>query len=167
MQRLSVPEEKAIRDWLLELSGWGWPIRIERLCAMATNLLVEKGDMADLGVHWTDQFLSRHPELKSKFVAGLDKERAKAQDPDIFRDWFKLYKTTVEKYRIKQQNRHNMDEKGVMLGFISKVRVIVSKYDKKVYMTQPGNQEWASLIKCISLNGRRTRLWVILKAKQH
>jgi hypothetical protein len=51
MQRLSVPEEKAIRDWLLELSGWGWPIRIERLRAMATNLLVEKGDTADLGVH--------------------------------------------------------------------------------------------------------------------
>jgi hypothetical protein len=141
MQRLSVPEEKAIRDWLLDLSGWGWPIRIERLRAMATNLLVEKGDTADLGVHWTDQFLSRYLELKSKFVAGLDKERAEAQDLDIFRDWFELYKMTVQKYCIKPQNRHNIDEKGVMLGFIGKVRVIVSKYDKKVYMTQPGNRE--------------------------
>jgi len=51
MQRLSVSEEKAIRDWLLDLSGWGWPIRIERLRAIAINLLVEKGDTVDLGVH--------------------------------------------------------------------------------------------------------------------
>src|ERR1700730_6659090 len=68
MQRLSVPEEKAIRNWLLELASWNWPLRIERLRAMATELLVAKGDTADLGVHWTDQFLHRHPELRTKFV---------------------------------------------------------------------------------------------------
>jgi len=60
-----------------------------------------------------------------------------------------------------------MDEKGVMMGYIGKVKVIVSKYDKKAYMTQPGNREWASLIECISLDGRRTRPWIILKGKVH
>ena len=25
-QRLCVTEEEAIRDWLLDLSSWGWPI---------------------------------------------------------------------------------------------------------------------------------------------
>ena len=60
-----------------------------------------------------------------------------------------------------------MDEKGIMMGLIGKVRVIVSKYDKKIYMTQPGNREWVSLIECISLDGRRIRPWVIFKAKQH
>jgi hypothetical protein len=51
MQRLSAPEEKAIQDWILELSSWGWPIRIKRLCQIATNLLVKKGDIRDLGVY--------------------------------------------------------------------------------------------------------------------
>jgi hypothetical protein len=134
---------------------------------MATELLVAKGDIQDLGIHWTDQFLSRHPELKTKFVSGLDKERAEAQDPEIFRHWFDLYKDTVRKYNIKPRNQHNMDEKGVMMGFIGKVKVILSKYEKKGYMTQPGNREWVSLIECISLDGRRTRPWVIFKAKQH
>jgi len=59
-----------------------------------------------------------------------------------------------------------MDEKSIMMGLIRKVRVIVSKYDKKIYMTQPGNREWVSLIECISLDGRRIRPWVIFKAKQ-
>jgi hypothetical protein len=53
------------------------------------------------------------------------------------------------------------------MGFIGKVKVIISKYKKKVYIVQPGNQEWVSLIKCISLDGRRTQPWVIFKAKQH
>ena len=60
-----------------------------------------------------------------------------------------------------------MDEKGVMMGLIGKVRVIVSKYDKKIYMTQPGNREWVSLIECISLDGCWIRLWVIFKVKQY
>lgn len=167
MQRLTVLEEKAIRNWLLDLASWNWPLRIERLRAMATELLVAKGDTADLGVHWTDQFLHRHPELRTKFVTGLDKERAEAEDPDIFKDWFELYKATVQKYSVKPQNRYNMDEKGIMMGFIGKVKVIISKYEKKVYMVQPGNREWVSLIECISLDGRRTRPWVIFKAKQH
>jgi hypothetical protein len=96
---------------------------------MATELLVAKGDMEDLSVHWTDQFLHRYPELQTKFVTGLDKERAEAQDPDIFRNWFELYKATVQKYSVKPQNRYNMDEKGIMRGFIGKVKVIISKYE--------------------------------------
>ena len=34
-----------------------------------------------------------------------------------------------------------MDEKDIMIRLIGKVRVIVSKYNKKIYMTQPGNRE--------------------------
>jgi hypothetical protein len=108
---------------------------------MAVDLLTEKGDMRDLGIHWTDQFLNRFLALRTKFVAGLDKERAKAQDLIIFQHFFELYKSTVERYNIKPWNRFNMDEKGIMLGYISKVRVVCSKYDKKVYMTQLSNQE--------------------------
>jgi DDE superfamily endonuclease len=40
---------------------------------MAQELLEAKGDTKELGLHWTEQFLSRYPSLKSKFVRGLDK----------------------------------------------------------------------------------------------
>jgi hypothetical protein len=45
---------------------------------MAQELLANKGIFKELGTHWTDRFLKRFPDLKSRFVAGLDKERAKA-----------------------------------------------------------------------------------------
>jgi len=56
MQKLSVAEEEALKDWCLELKSWGWPLRIEPLQAIAAELLIDKGDTRSLGVHWTDQF---------------------------------------------------------------------------------------------------------------
>ena len=106
---------------------------------MVIELLVNKGDTEDLGIHWTEQYLDRHPQLKTKFMSGLDKERAEAQDPDIFQHWFELYKTTTQNYNIKPLNRYNMDEKGVMMGYIGKVKVVISRHEKKIYMMQPGN----------------------------
>src|SRR5947207_15117738 len=120
---------------------------------MAIEIIATKGNTEDLEVHWTEQYIDRHLQLKSKFISALDKKCAEAQDQDIFHYWFELYKTTVEKYSIQLHNRYNMDEKDIMMELIRKVRVIVSKYDKKIYMTQLGNREWISLIECISLDG--------------
>jgi len=53
-----------------------------------------------------------------------------------------------------------------MQGVIAKYKVMVSKYDKKkAYMTQYGNREWVSLIKCISMDGRYLPPWIIFKGK--
>jgi len=60
------------------LASWGWPVRLEQLRSIAIELLLEKGDTKELGIHWTKQYLKRYPVLKTKFVAGLDKARAKA-----------------------------------------------------------------------------------------
>jgi hypothetical protein len=38
-----------------------------------------------------------------------------------------------------------MDEKGIMLGVIGKTRCVIPKEQKKQYMTQPGDREWATL----------------------
>jgi hypothetical protein len=60
-----------------------------------------------------------------------------------------------------------MDEKGCMLGVIGKLRVIVSRAERKPYMTQCGNREWVSLIECVSVSGRVLSPWVIFKGKVH
>jgi hypothetical protein len=57
-----------------------------------------------------------------------------------------------------------------MLGIISKVKVIISKHEKKQYITEPGNCEWVLMIECILLKaGCRLRpcLWFIFKGKQY
>jgi len=45
---------------------------------MAIEILKAKGDNEDLGIHWTESFLKRHPTLRAQFVNPLDKERVLA-----------------------------------------------------------------------------------------
>jgi hypothetical protein len=166
-QRLSTGEEEALRDWITQLSSWGWPARIDQLRGMASELLRDKGDMADLGVHWTNSFLHRYPSLKTKFVSGLDKQRALAQDSAIFTAWFHLLQSTILQYDIHLDDIYNMDEKGIMMGSVGKIKVVVSRDELQNYIVQDGSREWVSLIECISTSGRLLPPWIIFKGKQH
>ena len=134
-QRLSVGEEEALQLWLLQLNKWGWPARISQLEAIAIDLLRAKGDIEELGIYWTRSFLLRYPELKKKFVVGLDKERSLAQNPDIITNWFQLFRDIVKEYDINSNDIYNIDEKGILIGVIKKVKVLVSKYKKNHYIT--------------------------------
>ena len=58
-----------------------------------------------------------------------------------------------------------MDEKGVMMGATEKMKIIIPKDEKRQYMTASGNQEWVSLIECISIIGKAQKLWIIFKGK--
>jgi hypothetical protein len=165
MQRLSPGEEEALRDWIVQLATWGWPVHVWQLNAMASALLLGKGDTKPLGINWTQAFLERHPTLKSRFITGLDKERALAQHPDIIQDWFNLFERVRNENGVHPNDCWNMDEKGVMLGMIGKSRCIIPKEQKKQYMTQPGDREWSTLTECISMTGRVLPPWIIFKAK--
>jgi DDE superfamily endonuclease len=106
------------------------------------------------------------PELKTKYINGLDKNRFAAQDPIIISDWFKLFNNTIKEFNIHPSDIYNMDEKGFMVGMLQRTKVIISKYQIAKYMMEPGNREWVSLIECISLDGRLLFLWVIFKGKK-
>ena len=58
---------------------------------MAKDMLEEKGDYEKLGKNWQTYFFQRHLELKSKFIPPLDKERARAQNPEVFQRYFDLF----------------------------------------------------------------------------
>jgi hypothetical protein len=67
---------------------------------MAQEILALKGDTAPIRVNWLQKFLKRFPQLQSRFVPPLDKERLTAQDPAIISNWFQLYANTKAKYDI-------------------------------------------------------------------
>ena len=164
-QRLSPGEEEALQDWIMQLATWGWPVQVWQLHAMASAMLLGKGDTKELGIHWTQGFLEWHPTLKSRFITGLDKECALAQHPEIIQNWFDLFERIRKEKSIHPNDCYNMDEKGIMLGMIGKSHCIIPKEQKKQYMTQPGDQEWATLTECISMSGQVLPAWIIFKAK--
>lgn len=174
-QKVLPVEEETLIGWVNELDRNGFPPRIERLRRMANDIIRARMPYFDekkdgVGPNWHLRFLDRHPELKSRFVPPLDKERALAQDEKIFQAYFDLFWLTKHTYNIDWSDIYNMDEKGVMMGVIAKMKVIVSRekrFKGKPYVTQPGNRDWTSLIECVSMDGRLLKLWVIFKGKHH
>jgi hypothetical protein len=164
-QRLGPREEKIIEQHILQLDVWGWPPMVRQVRAMARELLLAKGDLEPPGSNWTSRFVKRHPHLKSRFVAPLDKDRIISEDPDQIRRFFELFRTTLEKYGIHNDDVYNMDEKGIMMGILAKLKVICARKLKHTRTTQQGSREWVSLLECISSDGRVLTPYVIFKAK--
>ena len=108
---------------------------------MAQELLKAKNDKEELGVHWQQQFLSRFPELKTKYINGLDKNRFSAQDPFIISEWFNLFARIKAEFNIDPSDIYNIDEKGFMVGMLQRTKVIISKYEMAKYIVEPGNKE--------------------------
>lgn len=114
---------------------------MEQIRSIAKELLIKKGDDKSIGINWPQKFLKRHPEIKTVYIPPLDKERAMTQDHDILAGWFNLFRSLKEEHGIEIEDIYNMDEKGFLQGVIAKLRVMISKYEKKAHMTQCGNRE--------------------------
>ena len=110
--------------------------------------------------------MHRHPDLKTKYVPPINKERALAHDVDIIRGWFDLYSQLKAEFNIQDKDIYNIDEKGFIISIIAKLKVIILKYEfGSKHITQCGNRDWVSLIECVSIDGRVLKPWIIFKAK--
>ena len=147
------------------MTSWGWPPRIQHLEGMARSLLNAKGDKNPLGRHWYQKFLKRHPDFKIKYNRNLDQSRKDAGSPEILRDWFELYTTTLVKYGISDEDTYNMDEKGFAMGIADSSKVII-KGTTTPFNVHPGNRDWVSLIECISSRGTVLPAYIIFQGAQ-
>lgn len=153
LQRLTVEEEDSIVKAALQLHAWGWPLTLKGLDNLATSLLVKKGDLLPLGRDWHLRFFARHPQLKGLISRPMDQARKDAIDLPTLENWFKLYSNIRQTYSIPDQDVYNMDEKGCMKGIGDRSKVIVPRYCKEAFSTQPGNCDWVSIVECISAHG--------------
>lgn len=165
MQRLSPPEEDAIVRWIEQLIDWGFPPTVSQLTDLTNSLLHDRGDSSSVHYGWHADFLERHPKFKLKWSKALDACRKDAHSEEIVTRWFDLYKETVDKYNIKQENQWNMDEKGFAMGVLNSQKVVCLKSDLKKYALQPGSREWVSLIEAVSAIGKKLSIYCIFSAK--
>ena len=134
---------------------------------MAYELLQAKRDMKELKIHWIEGFLKHHLILKLRFVSGLKKERVAAKDSAIIKAWFELVEHYIKENAVEKEDMYNMNEKGIMMDAIKKVKIIILKYEKRQYMTASSSCEWVSLIEYISITGKALDSWIIFKGKMH
>ena len=105
-------------------------------------------------------------KLQSRFSQLLNKDRTVIHNPEKLLRWFQLIKSIIQKYDIQQKNTYNIDKKEFALDIANRVKVIGSRDNLYTYITQNGNREQISLIKCIFANKRLLILFIIFKDKR-
>ena len=119
----------------------------------------------DIGKRWVLNFLSRHPELKSKYNRKYDYQRAKCEDPEIVNAWFQLVRDTIIKYGIVDTDIYNFDETCFQIGVISTSKVITATDRARTVSIQPGNCEWVIAIETVNAAGWVLPPMIIFKGK--
>jgi hypothetical protein len=134
---------------------------------MANRLLADR-DAPLVGVNWASRFVKRKKELTTRFTRKYDYQRALCEDPKLIGDWFKLVRNIVAKYGIQDEDFHNFDETGFMMGVISTTMVITSSERRgKANLAQPGDREWVSVIQSINSRGEAIPPFIIVAGQYH
>jgi len=174
--------EKAIVKWILRLDNYGFPPRLDRLWQMVEKLAVKEREALKLrykvegrknkvydtiGKNWITQFLNRHPVLASKFAHRMDRQRVFANNPTTIADHFKklgkvLWQENFKPYAIK-----NVDEKGIVLGYSAKPKVITRQGKKAPHVKQHGQREMVTLLEAVSADGYVFPSFLVTKGKIH
>jgi hypothetical protein len=181
-QIISPAAEKAIVKWILKLDDYGFPSRLDRLWQMVEKRAVEeraalkarykaeggKNKVHDtIGNNWITQFLNRHPELASKMAKRMDRQRVFANNLTTIADHFKKLGKVIRTERLRPHQITNVDEKGIILGYSSKSKVITRRGKKSPYVRQHGKREMVTLMEAISADGYIFPTFLITKGKVH
>ncbi|KAF7577484.1 hypothetical protein PtrM4_017240 [Pyrenophora tritici-repentis] len=96
-------------------------------------------------------------QIAQKDASGLGRNRFKADSAFKYRLYFELLKRKIEQYNVDHRHIYNMDEKGFLIGVLSKMKRVFSKSafeeGKLRHIIQDGNREWITTIACICADG--------------
>lgn len=129
---------------------------------MADILLAARGSHPPptVGSNWPDNFIRRHPELRTRLSIRYDYQRALNEDPSTVQ-------RTIDENGIQLEDIYNFDETGFAMGLISTQKVVTraEMYGHGRRLLQPGNREWVTVIEAIGADGYSLPPCVIFKGK--
>ena len=139
-----------IVQYILDLDSRGFPSRFSAVEDMANLLLRDRG-APSMGRNWTANFVKRRLEIKSMFNHKHDYQRLLCQDPDAINNWFRLICNIIAKYGIADEDIHNFDKSGFLMGIIATAKVITGTESRNhLKVAQPGNHEWVIVIQGVN-----------------
>ena len=83
----------------------------------------------------------------------------------MIRDYFQKLDKVLKKYAFKPENMYNVDEKGFLLGYNNRARVIVRHRRRMSTETQDGSREWITAVECTSAGQFMQPPMIIYKGK--
>ena len=99
MSRLTLLEEKALIQYILDLDSRGFAPRLHDVEDMA-NVIATSRDATRVGTRWAANFVKRQPQLRTRFSRVYDYQRALCEDLEKISGWFALFVNLKAKYGI-------------------------------------------------------------------
>jgi hypothetical protein len=156
-----------IVQYVLDLDSRGFPPRFAAVEEMANLLLTDRGATC-VGRNWTANFIKRRPEIKSMFNRKHDYQRLLCQNPEVINNWFRCVYNTIAKYGIAEEDIHNFDESGFLMGVIATAKVVTGAESRnRPKVAQPGNREWVTVIQGVNSQGWIIPPFIILSGQNH
>ena len=161
---LNDQQEKTLVKYIDELCGRGLPPSRQMIRNFAAEI-----SRQEVGKEWVSRFLKRYQvELVSKWSVGLDHNRSRADSAFKYKLYFELMKRKIQQYNIEPRLQYNMDEKGFLIGVLSKMKRVFSRrrYEEGgiKQIVQSGNREWITLIAAICADGTKLTPALIYQA---
>jgi len=161
MRFLSTIQSKALIKYINDLTERGLPPIVQMVQNLAAGIARRQP-----GNHWTARWLAAHKnELKLGYLPPINIARKKADSALYYSLYFKLLSRKIAKYNILPENIYNMDEKGLLIGFLIKLQRVFSKKafnDGRIKnISQDGNREWITIIAAICADGTSLSLGLI------
>jgi 4-hydroxybenzoate polyprenyltransferase len=163
-QKLSPIQEKRLRDWILVQADLGCPVSHQQVRHFASQIAVRNGFPDGVGKHWLESFMDRNQDIKTLPGKRMDSERYNGASTELIKAFFMLL-TMPAVRQIKQKNRWNVDEVGMMEGIGLNGLFLGHKDKKSLIIRQPGLRSWITILECISATGKVLKPLVIFKGK--
>ncbi|KAL1581768.1 hypothetical protein WHR41_09514 [Cladosporium halotolerans] len=164
-QFLSTQQERTLIAYINQLTEFGLPPTPSMLRNFVCDIAKKEP-----GKNWSHRFCQRWSDtLQSKYLKPIDNSRKKAESPENFEYWFSTIAGKIEQYSIEAQNIYNMDEKGFLIGSLTKAKRIFTKQwfenQRLLGNTQDGGREWITIIATICADGTALPPSLIYMAK--
>jgi hypothetical protein len=152
-QALHPQQEKELLLYIERLTERGLPPTQPMIRRFASDIAKK-----ELSVRWVNRFIARYKvDLISRWTTGIDRARHKADSLSKYTLYFSLLHDKMSKYDVEARNIYNMDEKGFLLGILTRSKRVFSRrlYEEgkiKAHI-QDGSREWITLLACICADG--------------
>ena len=161
---LNDTQERALVEYIDTLTGRGLPPTRQMIRNFASEIAQKEA-----GKQWVDRFIKRHEnEVLSRWATPIDIQRKRADSAPKYKLYFELLRTKIAEHKIDMRHTYNMDEKGFLIGILSKQKRLFSrrKYEEGgiKQIIQDGNREWITTIACVCADGTSLPPGLIYKA---
>jgi hypothetical protein len=153
LQALHPQQEQELVRYIERLTRQGLPPTRPMIRRFASDITKK-----ELGKGWVDRFIQRYQvDLVSRWAGGINRSRHQADSGLKYKLYFDLLMDKHSRYNVEPHNTYNMDEKGFMLGILTRSKRVFSRrqYEEgkiKAHI-QDGNREWITLLACICADG--------------